>query len=166
VYLLYCITQDNKHESLFKQSPGEHVQAFAWRLHQYTCKITGKSDIPDSMVFPKVLLGLHPSVGRLLPFPIPSNLEELFVFAETIPDIIPKDDPFWAEVESRRLPTPEQPSVKDAQPSLTRTCYKCSTLGHFAWQCKEKRVMPKDKKRKKRLRRKVVGVSFDKVGGV
>jgi hypothetical protein len=141
------------HESLFHQSPGEHIQSFAWRIHSYFCKVTGKNDIPDSSIFPKVLLGLHSSVVRVLPFPPPSNLEELFVFAETIQDIIPKEDPFWGKVESRRLLTPERPSVKDAQPSRPRTCYKCNMLGHFAWQCQEKRVMSKDRKRKRRQKR-------------
>jgi hypothetical protein len=36
---------------------------------------------------------------------------------------VPKDDPFWLEVESRPLPTPEQPSVNGAQHSCTQTCY-------------------------------------------
>jgi hypothetical protein len=143
--------KDNSYKGVLFQKPEEHIQPFAYRIHQYFALLTGKKDIPDSAIFPKVLLGLHPSVVRLLPFPTPATLADLFKFGESLSAIIPPDDPFWPKDESTRPLVSEKVSETELAPNRI-VCYRCNAPGHVAFHCKNQRRKGLRRKTKKNKR--------------
>jgi hypothetical protein len=140
--------------SLIIQHPAEHLQAFAWRVWN-KLELT-KDNVSEKDVLPQVLLGLHPSLVPYLPFPNPSTLDDLFLFAETVPQLIPNDDPYWGtadpSVDASLTPPSIQVTIENEYvPDISNSsvmCYRCRKPGHFAVECKAPRVKDKSIRKK------------------
>jgi len=142
---------------IYEQLPGEHIQAFTWRVHQSMIENWGE-DVPEQKLFNRVFLELHPRVTQHLPTPVPSNLHKLLCFADVLADLIPSDDPFWHLAESTRYKSPTMIISVDNEyasfiPSNPKDCFKCGVKGHFANQCPNPRnrsIRPKRNRKKPR----------------
>jgi len=129
----------------YQQLPGEHIQAFAWRVDQKLRETTGEQEVPESKILHRVLIGLHPSVQTVLPNPPPTNLSELFCFADVLHDFLPLEDVFWVPTEctleetQRITKTVHNEYASKANTNNVR-CYKCGRNLHYAWQCPNPRL--------------------------
>ncbi len=156
MYFLCWVNCSKVTGPIYKQLPGEHVQAFAWRIHSAMIENTGNQDIPEKRLFRRVLLGLHPRVAKYLPVPPPTTFEELLCFGEKVGYLLPPDDQFWTDAESTRYRSPTLAISCDNEyatfiPANPNSCHKCGLVGHFAFPCpnpRNKSIKPKRKNRR------------------
>lgn len=90
----------------YQQLAGEHLQAFAWRVHNQLLEATKEEDIPEQVLFNRVFVGLHPCVAKFLPSPPPKTLDELFVFGDKVGELIPANDPDWKAAVGEQSASP------------------------------------------------------------
>jgi len=109
------------------------------------------NNITDSKILRRVLFGLHPSIKIVCPNPLPSTLDQLFIFVEKLHTPLPANDPYWGSTTPARRVTVRDAS-QDREPDLSivvpnrahgrptpnTLCYKWGDRGHFALQCKKK----------------------------
>lgn len=104
--------------------------------------------ITDKKILTRVLFGLLPSIKKVLPNPFPTTLDQLFVFAEKLPNILPPDDDYWGGKPDQLEPVPDFSITisNDLVRKKVVKCYRCLGTGHYAGQCKQKRVSKKKKR--------------------
>jgi len=136
------------------QRRGEHIQVFALRVDKILRATHSMDHIDDSILLQKTLEGLWPSIRQQLPIPKPSTLDELFVFAETIPRILSPDDSYWLSTVRSQFDGPSIEITLENEyatfiPRNSESCYKCGIDGHFGWQCPN----PRDRSLKRKAHR-------------
>jgi len=161
--LLYSMWESylSNPKRVYEQLAGEPLQAFAWRVHSAMIETTGRQDIPDQVLFNRVLLGLHPRVSKYLPDPKPTTLHQFFCFGEVMEEFIPKDDSFWTLAGAQQFKSPTlvisiENEYSGFLPNNTKECFKCGITGHFAFQCDNQRN-PKLRVKRRNRRKKNSG---------
>jgi len=141
----------------FQQLPGEHMQVYAYRVLLAIKENTG-SEIPDDRLFRHIVPGIHSSLSKLLEYPPPMTLDQLFAWYEIAVQKLDKEDPF-----TQALPSSEEssPAIAEQQEhdlivrdGRSCKCYRCGQPGHFAAFCDRKRDNSLRGKRKNRKRRR------------
>ena len=137
------------------QLPGEHLQTYAWRVWTALEIDNGGISLSPHEVLPKVMLGLHQSVVKHLPFPPPATFDDFLVFGDVVFSKIPPEDSFWVTAEPQEETAPDMAITIENDyfiPTTDKSCHKCGVQGHFAFQCLNERVKslrPNRKKNKK-----------------
>ena len=156
------------------QFEGEHLHAYIWRVDSAMSNANDGRKCPRHLLVRKVIRGLHPSIRKLTNLKLDWTFDELLQLGNKLSQFLLPDDPFWShgsgpepglphfqihpeavinekpldsyepsqpvrhsEFNSKQNPEPEW--MKDAE------CYRCLGRGHFARDCRKKRV-PKPKK--------------------
>jgi len=152
IYKVFC-------EMYYHQNPREHIQAFAWRIHTSLISSNGEQDVPEEVLLDRVMMGLHPLVKQYLPSPQPTTLEQLFVFADAIAELLPQDDSGWS-LRAQEISQPPKITVEveneyfNLGPANPKDCYRSrGVAGHYAQFCINKRNN-RLKPKRKRCRRK------------
>ncbi|CAL8083559.1 unnamed protein product [Orchesella dallaii] len=133
------------------------MQVYAYRVLLAIKENTG-IEIPDDRLFRHIVPGIHPSLSKLLTYPPPLTLAQLFSWYETAIDKLERDDPFL--LANTTPVTGVAPSAAEEQEhdlivreNDNATCYRCGTMGHYAAFCDRKRVNSLRGKRKNKKRR-------------
>ncbi|CAL8085529.1 unnamed protein product [Orchesella dallaii] len=141
----------------YEQLLGEHMQVYAYRVLLAIKENTGM-EIPDDRLFRHIVPGIHPSISKLLTYPPPLTLAQLFSWYETAIDKLERDDPFLMATTTPVTGVAPSAAEEQEHDLIVRendnaTCYRCGTMGHYAAFCDRKRVNSLRGKRKNKKRR-------------